>query len=167
MASSLDELRHGNTLARQSGLRHLEQALYVLLADDDRWRVVFLLDELGNFGSFPPLFFQSLRGLRDQYKGRVAYVTTSSAPLDALLEPLAGAERAALCEFTELFRDHTRYISPLDSASAAAVVDRFVARYEADYNIYKTGEAFLKGDVFALTGGHVGLLRRSFRPAVQ
>jgi hypothetical protein len=167
IAPIVDRVRSTDSVTRQSGLRHVEDALYTVLADDDRWRVAFLLDEISDFGALPALFFQSLRGLRDQYKGRVTYITTSRTPLDALLNDLSGESRAAMKEFTELFRDHTRYISPLDAASAAAVVDRFIDRYEASYERLETAAKFLKGDVFALTGGHVGLLRRSFRPAVQ
>jgi hypothetical protein len=155
------------SIPRQTGLRHLEDALYTILSSDDRWQVTFMLDEFSAFGSLPALFFQSLRGLRDQYKGRVAYVTTSRDRLDAMLDNLSGEDRSAMKEFTELFRDNTRYISPLDAESAVAVVDRFIDRYEADFNIYDKGEAFLKQDVFNITGGHVGLLRRSFKPAVQ
>jgi hypothetical protein len=167
VAPLVDKVRAADPVTRQSSLRHLEDAVYTVLADDDRWRVAFLLDEIANFEALPPLFFQSLRGLRDQYKGRVAYVTTGKRPLDSLLTGLSDADRDAMREFTELFRDHTRYISPLDADSAAAVVDRFIARYQADYEIHPKGEKFLKGEVYKLTGGHVGLLRRSFRPAVQ
>jgi hypothetical protein len=167
VALRVDKVRASDPVTRQSGLRHLEDAVYTVLADDDRWRVAFLLDEVRDFAALPPTFFQSLRGLRDQYKGRVVYVTTSRTPLDGWLNDYNGPDRATLKAFTELFRDHTRYISPLDADSAGAVVDRFIARYEADFSIYEQGEAFLKRDVFEITGGHVGLLRRSFRSAVQ
>lgn len=163
----LDALRQGDNVTRQSGLRHLEGAIRALLADDDRWQIAFLLDEISDFASLPPSFFLSLRGLRDQFKGRVMYVTTSKTDIHAALLPSDGVSSASLREFTELFGDHIRYISPLDAESAELVIDRFIERYQHDFEIYDSGRAFLMKDVFTLTGGHVGLLRRSFRLAVQ
>ena len=163
----LHALRQGDNVTRQSGLLHLEAAVRAILADDDRWQIAFLLDEISDFASLPPTFFLSLRGLRDQFKGRLMYVTTSKTDVNAALLSADGVSSASLREFTELFGDHIRYISPLDSASAEMVIDRFIERYQHDYEIYDSGRAFLMKEVFPLTGGHVGLLRRSFRLAVQ
>jgi hypothetical protein len=63
----VDKVRASDPVTRQSGLRHLEDAVYAVLADDDRWRVAFLLDEVSAFAALPSTFFRSLRGLRDQY----------------------------------------------------------------------------------------------------
>jgi hypothetical protein len=167
VGQALSSLRNGDSVVRQSGIRHLEDAVYSVLADDDRWRVCFLLDEISGFSPLPAGFFQSLRGLRDQFKGRLTYITTSNTPLDSLLADLHEPARSAMKDFTDLFRDRVRYISPLDAASAAAVVDRFIARYDDSYSVHPKGKAFLNGEVFTLTGGYVGLMRRSFQPAVQ
>lgn len=167
VAPFVDRVRSHDAVTRQSGLRHIEDALYTIFTADDRWRVAFLLDEISGFDGLPAAFFQSLRGLRDQYKGRVAYITASRTPIEEVLGGLSGRDYAAMREFTELFRGQTRYISPLDEASAAAVIDRFIARYKASFDIYERGKAFLNEQVTALAGGHVGLMRRSFKPAVQ
>ena len=95
------------------------------------------------------------------------YVTTSRTRLHDGLFETTERDKAAITEFVELFGDHTRYISPLDEESVAAVIERFIKRYENDYDIYKSGQKFLNEDVYQVTGGHVGLLRRSFRPAVR
>ncbi len=147
---------------RQSGLRHLENALLTLLQDNDRRRVAFLIDEVRDFGDLPDTFFVSLRALRDQFKGRVMYVTTGRTPV---AEALGGDRDVGA--FTGLFGDHTHYIRPLDADSAGEVVDRFIARYDHSYHISSSGRDFLTSDLFKLTGGHVGLLRRGFRPAVN
>jgi hypothetical protein len=167
IAPFLNRMHSSDAMTRQTGLRHLEDALYTIFSADDRWQVAFLLDEFSGFHPLSALFFQSLRGLRDQYKGRLAYVTTSRDRLESVLEGVSGADKAAMKEFSELFRDNTRYISPLDAESAAAVVERFIDRYKADFDIYEKGKLFLNKEVFEITGGHVGLLRRSFRTAVQ
>ncbi|MEM6284925.1 MAG: hypothetical protein AAF787_22230 [Chloroflexota bacterium] len=154
----LHTLRHGDAVLRQSGLRHLEEALYEILSADDRWRVAFLFDELQAFGHLPDDFFVALRGLRDHYKGRVMYVTTCHTSPSEILP---------VRDFTGLFGEHTRYISPLDSASAKEVIERFITRYDHDYTIRDSGRVFLNGDFYHVTGGHVGLMRRGFRPAVN
>jgi hypothetical protein len=163
-----DRLYESDPLVKQSGLRYIEQAVLDLLRENDRWQIAFLFDEVTEFMNLSPRFFLSLRGLRDAFKGRVMYVTTSRVSLyEGLVDPTPESLRPAITEFTELFGDHTRYISPLDEESASAVIERYIKRYQNDFDIYKSGKQFLSEDVYEVTGGHVGLMRRSFRPAVR
>jgi hypothetical protein len=169
-----EDILQPNPLSQQIGLRHLEEALYEILSRDDNWRIVFLFDEVGEMlNLLPPEFFQSLRGLRDSFKRRVMYVAASRRPLDDLCDEIADREadpriKYVLEGFYELFREFTYYISPLDYESFKATVEGYYNRH-AD-RIPSLGEwtkEDLTRELFAITGGHAGLVRRSFLTAVS
>jgi hypothetical protein len=160
----------------QTGIRQLESAVYDVLALGDAWRVTFIFDEFEQFiAQLPPQFFQSLRGLRDEYKGRISYVTTSRRTLWEITEDVYPEERDRLVmeSFVELFNGSIRYVSPLDPESAAESVRRLEERYRkqsppgklAPDGIPLPVEA--RNNLIAVTGGHAGLLRRGFVPTMK
>lgn len=143
----------------QSGIRHLEESVYEVLRLGRDWRIAFLFDEIESFLHLPPEFFQSLRGLRDEFKQRVMYVTSSRAPLDELVSKHVKPEGHDMLEsFTELFHGFNRYIGPLERPSAEFMVRRLERRYTI--TLGTAGSQTLMN----ITGCHAGLLRRSFRP---
>jgi hypothetical protein len=146
-------------LLAQSGIRHLEESVYEVLRLGPDWRITFLFDEIESFLHLPPDFFQSMRGLRDEFKQRVMFVTSSRAPLDELVQKHVEPEGYDMMEsFTELFHGFIRYIGPLERASADFMVHRLEKRYTI--NLGTAGAQTLMN----ITGCHAGLLRRSFRP---
>jgi hypothetical protein len=146
-------------LLAQSGIRHLEESVYEVLRMKGSWRIAFLFDEIESFLHLPPEFFQSLRGLRDEFKERVMFVTSSRAPLDELVEERMKEpqEHDMLEGFIELFQGLSRYIDLLDSRTAQLMIRQLERRYALSLgNSAKT--------LMDITGCHAGLLRRSFRP---
>jgi hypothetical protein len=146
----------------QTGIRQVENAVYEVLSLGDPWRVVFIFDEFEQFlAQLPPQFFQSLRGLRDEYKGRISYVTTSRRPLKELVDETYPEEKDYLVleGFMELFHGGLRYVSPLDQASA----NESVRRLEERYGIML--DSSIRANLIDITGGHAGMLRRGFVPS--
>ena len=154
-------------LMAQSAIRRVEDAMEeVLPYGDEVWRVAFIFDELEEFFRLlPPEFFQSLRGLRDDRKRRLMYLTTSRHTPTELLHNLqdrdviTSAERAVLEGFTELFHDFTYYLRPLDDQSAEYNFRRFHQRYKVPINPQQ------KHYLRVATGQHMGLMRRGYIPA--
>jgi hypothetical protein len=161
----------------QTGVRQLESAIYDVLALGDAWRVTFIFDEFEQFiAQLPPHFFQSLRGLRDEYKGRISYVTTSRRTLWEITEEVYPEERDQLVmeSFVELFNGSIRYVSPLDLESANESVRRLEDRYSKQSPSGKIASggtlplpAQARANLIAVTGGHAGLLRRGFVPTMK
>jgi hypothetical protein len=150
----------------QAGIRHLENAVYDVLALGDSWRVAFIFDEFEQFIlTLPPAFFQSLRGLRDEYKGRITYITTSRKPLLELVEDQYADENSRLTfeGFVELFFGNLHYVRPLDRDSARESVRRLEQRYNNTLRL----DNGVRNLLINVTGGHAGLLRRGFRPAAR
>ncbi|MDZ4763764.1 MAG: hypothetical protein SGI73_04375 [Chloroflexota bacterium] len=148
----------------QTGVRQVENALYEVMALGEAWRVTFIFDEFEQFiATLPPDFFQSLRGLRDEYKGRVMYVTTSRRPLWELTDEAFPEEKDRLVMegFVELFHGGMRYVSPLDLRSASETARRLGERY----NVQLDGRA--QENLISVTGGHAGMLRRGFVPTMK
>ncbi len=150
----------------QAGIRHLENAVYDVLALGDNWRIAFIFDEFEQFIlTLPPAFFQSLRGLRDEYKGRISYITTSRNPLLELVEDQYPDEddRLTFEGFIELFFGNLHYVRPLDRDSARESVRRLEQRYNNTIRL----DNGVRNLLINVTGGHAGLLRRGFRPAAK
>jgi hypothetical protein len=154
----------------QTGFRHLEESIYAVF-DTARqcrqdWRIVFLFDEVEEFiARLPAQFFQSLRGIRDDFKQCLTFVTASRRSLDEIVDDVAQrkptpqaqqAFRNGMEGFVELFRGFMRYLGLLDKTSAAALLKRLAQRYDQAL----TEDA--QRELLALTGRHAGLLRRSF-----
>lgn len=155
-------------LIKQAGIRHLEDALLTVFARHKDWKIVFLFDEIEEFFErLPPEFFQALRGMRDDHKEHVLFITASRSPLSEIVQEMAperGSKRyiKAMEGFVELFHEATVYISPLDETSAKQAVERYLRRYRKTPT--DAQESVLKAAMYHATGGHAGLLRRSFSP---
>jgi hypothetical protein len=146
-------------LLAQAGIRHLEESVYEVLRLGKDWRIAFLFDEIESFFHLPPDFFQSLRGLRDEFKQRVMFITSSRAPLDEMVAERVPPEGHEMLEsFTELFHGFSRYIGPLERPSAEFMIRRLERRY-----LLSLGTAGGQ-TLMTITGNHAGLLRRSFMP---
>jgi hypothetical protein len=146
------------------GLRYLELALEQLLQPDSairrRQRIVFVFDEFEEMlGQLPPKFFQALRGLRDEYKYHLMFLTFTRRSLPQLVEETG--DKQALEPFIELFTDSTHYLGPYSEADATDMLDRLSRRQSVNYS--PSFRRFL----LRSTGGFAGLLRASFRLAEQ
>ncbi len=157
-----------NPLRAQTGIRHVENAVTDILDLGERWKVVFLFDEVEESFRLPARFFQSLRGLRDDFKQRVLFVTTSRVPLDDLVDQDGQKDPEYPLDmegFVELFYERVHYIRPLDRQSAEYAIARFCKRYRKSLTEYQREQ--LVEQLLDLTGGHVGLMRRCFHRAAD
>lgn len=160
-------LFHKQPVIAHSGIRHLEDAVYEVLAMGPQWHLVFIFDEIEEFvRTLPPEFFQSLRGLRDEFKGRVMYVTTARVPLIDLakqkIEKSADPDTTMVMQgFTELFTGFTHYLQPLDENSAREAIRRLEERNQ--FTMHENNRKRL----LRATGHHAGLLRRGFMPTMN
>jgi hypothetical protein len=150
-------------LIAQSGIRHLEDAVYEVLLQGGRWHIVFLFDEIEEFMRvLPPEFFQSLRGLRDEFKGRVMYVTTSRLPLVEIAhEHRVNGEAMVMEGFVELFNGFQYHLGLLEDPSAREAIRRLEVRNRL--NISEPNRQRL----LQASGKHAGLLRRAFVPTMR
>jgi|GEM_PF-586775 len=138
-------------LARRNldlGLGALVQAgaLHILLVLDD-------CDDL--LAHAPPFFFSDLRGLRDNYKVRVVYLTLTRR------EP--GFLRDDTPEYEELFEllsspGHTLPVAPYVESDGLLMLRRLAARQTPPRPLSEPEARRL----FDLSGGHAGLLRALF-----
>ncbi len=162
-----------NPLLAQTGIRQLEDSIAGLMALDKRWKVAFLFDEIEEFMAVLPAdFFQSLRGLRDDYKQRVSYVTTSRKDIQELVEHYAKTEWSADARykeviegFAELLYEHTHYVCLFDRENLYNAVERFIKRYNVA-SLTEGKKHQLIEALYFVTGGHIGLARRSFLSVV-
>lgn len=161
-------LFHTQPLLIQSGIRHLEETVYEVLRLNKDWKIAFLFDEFEGFRDLPPEFFESLRGVRDEFKHRVMFVTTSRRDPEELVKEWNGyadkRSREIMEGFLELFRGFTIYLRLLDEASAAALMQRLSRRYWGDDRELEDAR---REDLMQATGGHAGLLRRCFLPVAN
>ena len=156
-------LFHEQPLYTQTGIRQLEDAVYEIFSFQPRLRVVFMFDEFEEFINLPAYFWQSLRGIRDEFKQRVMYVTASRFSLTELVEQhIINRKDYLMIEgFVELFHGFTRYLGVLDPQSAHASVERLSRRYNAQIS------PELEHTLLYTTGFHNGLMRRGFRVAMR
>ncbi len=161
-----EQLHNGNNpLLPHIGLRYLELALEQLLKPDSavrsRHRIVFVFDEFEEMlKQLPPRFYQTMRGIRDDYKYQVVYLTFTRKPIPQIVDE-GGYPKAVLEPFVELFTDSTRFLGPYSEADAIAMIDRLSERQNVNYS--PSFRRFL----LRATGGHAGVLRASFRLASQ
>ena len=94
----------------------------------------------------PTLLPHFLRALRDQYPGRLTYVTAT----DRRLSEIRNDEEVA--EFNELFAHHRYYLGPLNAADARCFIASFTRREPVTFD--ETDIAF----ILEWSGGHPGLL---------
>ena len=161
-----NELHNGsNTLLPHISLRYLKSALEKLLRQESpvrrRQKICFVFDEFEEMlTQLPAKFFQALRGIRDDYKYQLTYITFTRRTLSQIVEE-SGASKLALEPFVELFTDSTHYLGPYSEADATAMLDRLSERQNVNFS--PSFRRFL----LKSTGGFAGLLRASFRLAGQ
>ncbi len=150
-----------NSLLPYIGLRYLERGLEILLKPESsprsRRQIVFVFDEFEEMlVNLPPKFFRALRGLRDDYKYRLMYLTLTRRPLAQIVKEKE-SDYHALEPFIELFTDNICYLGPYSEADAMDMLNRLARRHGKDY------PAQYRHFLVRVTGGHAGLLRASFR----
>lgn len=125
----------------------VKASLHLLCAEGGR-HAVWLLDRFDTAcQQFDRPFFDSLRALRDTFKGRLCYLVATRHELARLRDP------AEISEFYDIVAANTWWVRPLGYADARWVITRAERRW---------GVAFPDSDVkqlLALTGGHPRLLR--------
>lgn len=161
-----EQLHNGNNpLLPHIGLRYLELALEQLLKQDSpvrsKIKIVFIFDEFEEMlDALPPKFFQTLRGVRDDYKYQLMYLTFTRKPISQILDE-NGYDKLALEPFVELFTDSTLFLGPYTEQDAIGMLDRLSERQNVNFS-----PSFRKF-LLKATGGHAGILRASFRLASQ
>ena len=135
--------------------RGLDQALGALVQAGAQHIVLVLddCDDLLHMG--PPVLFSDLRGLRDNHKVRLVYLTLTRR------EP--GFLREGTPEFEELFEllsapGHTLAVAPYVESDALLMLRRLAARQVPPRPLSEPEGRRL----FDLSGGHAGLLRALF-----
>ena len=122
------------------------QAITALTSHPDR-QLVFLFDEFDSpLAQIDGRLLLNLRALRDQYPGRLTYVTAT----DRRLSEIRNDEEVA--EFNELFAHHRYYLGPLNAADARCFIASFTRREPVTFD--ETDIAF----ILEWSGGHPGLL---------
>jgi hypothetical protein len=163
------EIRKGdNQLLSHIGLRYLELALEELLGQDsdsvakDR-KIAFIFDEFEEMlANLPAKFFQTLRGIRDDYKYQLTYITFTRRSIPQIIDENRDKYNKLLLEpFVELFTDSTRYLGPYAKTDATAMLDRLSKRRNTNYS------PSFRNFLLRASGGHAGMLRASFGLASQ
>ncbi|MGJ3237908.1 MAG: hypothetical protein ACFE0Q_04305 [Anaerolineae bacterium] len=151
------ELQDGtNPLYAYMGLRYFELGLEYFFRRDIQ--IVFLLDEFEELlRSMPVKFFQTLRGLRDNHKKQLAFLTFSREPIPVLVEKM-NIPALDIEPFTELFTDNVYYVGPYNLEDATAMIQSLIER---NPNVRYTNESV--NFLLHATGGFAGILRASFR----
>jgi DNA-binding winged helix-turn-helix (wHTH) protein len=125
----------------------VKTGLHLLCAEGGR-HAIWLLDRFdAACQQFDRPFFDSLRALRDTFKGRLCYLVATRHELARLRDP------AEVSEFYDIVAANTWWVCPLGYADARWVITRAERRWDV---------AFSEPDVeqlIALTGGHPRLLR--------
>jgi len=165
---SADEARHfyetyqglqdgTNPLYAYMGLRYFELGLQHFLRRDIQ--LVFMFDEFEELMRQMPIkFFHSLRGLRDQYKGQLSYVTFSRAPIETIAQQV-NMQALEIEPFKELFNDNVLYIGPYAEGDARRMIDELSERHSLYYS-----EAMVNFLLHS-SGGFAGLLRAAYQSA--
>lgn len=143
-----------NPLYPYLGLRYFELGLEFFLRRGIQ--IVFMFDEFDELiRQMPPKFFQTLRGLRDNYKEQLSYLVFSRIPLPRLLD-IAEVPAAEMESFVELFNDNVLYVGPYNDKDARAMLDYMSKR--GRHKLTSEESEFL---LYA-TGRFAGLLRASY-----
>lgn len=141
-----------NPLYAYLGLRYLEFGLTLFMRRGAQ--IVLMFDEFETLARAMPFsFFAALRGLRDQYKRQLSFVTFSRAPLTDVFVALAPESPSAVETFVELFTDRTIYLGVYSEADARQMLDRVMERKG------KTYDTAAQNFILWAAGGHAGLLR--------
>jgi hypothetical protein len=145
-----------NPLYTYMGLRYFELGLEFFLRRGIH--IVFMFDEFEEMlKQLPVKFFQTLRGLRDNHKSSLTYLTFTRAPLPVLVERLK-LQEMEIEPFIELFTDNTYYVGPYNETDGYVMLDRLMSRNQkTNYTPH------LKTFLLYASGRYAGLLRASFR----
>lgn len=148
-------LKEGETHPDLFAKRHLSRAFGHVVQQGIQHLVVILDDCDDLFRQAPAHLFSDLRAFRDDHKIVLVYVTTSQHQL-ACLRP----NTPEYTKFFELFSaaGHTIPLPPYSEADALAMIQRLAARHEPPLTISPTQAQRM----YALSGGHPGLLRAIF-----
>lgn len=136
-------------------LRNLDQAIGQLVRAGAA-RLILALDDCDDLLSYaPPTLFSDLRGLRDNYKVRLVYLTLTRREPAFL--------REGTPEYEELFEllsapGHTLPVAPYVESDGLFMLHRLAARQAPDRALPEAEARRL----YALAGGHAGLLRSLF-----
>ena len=143
-----------NPMTAHTGLRMLEHCLDLMIGQGSR--LAFVFDEFEQMlHELPSKFFRTLRGVRDDHKYELMYVTVSRKTIpDLVIEH--GYDYDALEPFTELFSDNIRYISALSEPDARDMLEQLADRQEMPCT------SAMADLLIRITGGHSGLLRSAF-----
>jgi hypothetical protein len=141
--------------AEKMARRNLDQAVGRLASAGAR-RIVFILDDCDDLILHAsPVFFSDLRGLRDNYKQILVYVTLTRREPAFL--------RDTTPEFEELFElismpGHTIAIGPYVESDGLLMLRRLAGRQAPP----RTLTELEARQLYHLSGGHAGLLRSLF-----
>jgi hypothetical protein len=136
-------------------LRNLDQALGQLVRAGAQHLIVVLDDCDDLLAQAPPAFFSDLRGLRDNYKVRLVYLTLTRREPTFL--------REGTVEYEELFEllsapGHTLPVAPYVETDGLLMLRRLAARQVPARTLTELEARRL----YELSGGHAGLLRSLF-----
>jgi hypothetical protein len=150
-------LQNGNNpLFAYMGLRYLELGLKILF--DNNIRIVLMFDEFDEFLSImPSKFFQILRGIRDNYKNNLLFLTFTRTPLPTLVNRL-NIDYYSIEPFVELFTDNILYVGPYNDEDALAMLNVLIKRNPE--NIYPD---HVLNFLLHASGRFAGIMRASFR----
>jgi hypothetical protein len=145
-----------NPLYAYMGLRYFELGLEFFLRRGIQ--LVFMFDEFEElFRQMPPKFFQTLRGIRDNHKDKISFLTFSREPIPVMVEKM-GLPELIVEPFTELFTDNVYFVGPYNPVDAQAMLDRLLQRNPQN-NISNYAVEFL----LRASGRYAGILRAGFR----
>jgi len=143
-----------NPMTTHTGLRMLEHCVDLMIGQGSR--LAFVFDEFEHLlQELPPKFFRTLRGIRDDHKYDLMYVTVSRKTMPELVIE-HGYDYDALEPFIELFSDNIRYISALSEPDARDMLAELAQRQEMPCT------PLMADLLLRITGCHSGLLRSAF-----
>lgn len=151
------ELQDGNNpLYAYMGLRYFELGLEYFFRRGIQ--IVFLFDEFEELlRAMPIKFFLTLRGLRDNHKSHLSFLTFSREPIPVLVEK-AKIDELAIEPFTELFTDNVYYVGPYNLRDATKMLQTLMKRNPNARYSDATFDFLLNA-----TGRYAGILRAGFR----
>lgn len=150
-------LQNGNNpLFAYMGLRYLELGLKVLF--DNKIRLVLMFDEFEEFlKNMPYKFFQTLRGLRDNYKSQLTFLIFTRNTLPLLIDQ-HDIDYLSIEPFVELFNDNVQYVGPYNEQDAMFMLHSLIRR-----NPKISYQDHLYEFLLYASGRFAGILRASFR----
>jgi hypothetical protein len=144
-----------NPLYAYMGLRYFELGLEFFMRRGIS--MVLMFDEFEEMmRQLPVKFFQTLRGIRDNNKTQLSYLTFTRSPILEIAQQLE-IPLLAMEPFAELFTDNNLYIGPYNELDARRMADSLMKRNQKSYDEY------IVNFLLWATGRYAGLLRAAFR----